>query len=225
MLAQMTSAGRLEYHICDADFAGGFGCRHFLCVFFAAYFPAYCKKLKRKRKYNMEKTEYEKGYEAGYHDGAKDCQKLYSKILDYICSMFQEKKEDKEKECKGQIDGCKEKQKMIEKIISGRPDRPMILNKPIDGSLKVGDIVFTKSHVVLDVGFVKSTFPLRIYSRSTKYDFGGVPGEVELTFGRVNYYKLYYSGVNMSLDKWKEISLDASAEEVCKKIGISYRRE
>ena len=26
------SAGRLEYHICDADFAGGFGCRHFLCV-------------------------------------------------------------------------------------------------------------------------------------------------------------------------------------------------
>ena len=125
----------------------------------------------------------------------------------------------------GQIDGCKEKQKMIEKIISGRPDRPMILNKPIDGSLKVGDIVFTKSHVVLDVGFVKSTFPLRIYSRSTKYDFGGVPGEVELTFGRVNYYKLYYSGVNMSLDKWKEISLDASAEEVCKKIGISYRRE
>ena len=165
----------------------------------------------------MKKTEYKKGYEAGYHNGAKDCQKLYSKILDYICSMFQEKKEDKEKECKGQIDGCKEKQKMIEKIISGRPVRPMILNKPIDGSLKVGDIVFTKSHVVLDVGFVKSTFPLRIYSRSTKYDFGGVPGEVELTFGRANYYKLYYSGVNMSLDKWKEISLDASAEEVCKK--------
>ena len=32
ILAQMTSAGRLEYHICDADFAGGFGCRHFLCV-------------------------------------------------------------------------------------------------------------------------------------------------------------------------------------------------
>ena len=101
----------------------------------------------------MEKTEYEKGYEAGYHNGAKDCQKLYSKILDYICSM------------------------------------------------------------------------LRIYSRSTKYDFGGVPGEVELAFGRANHYKLYYSGVNMSLDKWKEISLNASAEEVCKKIGISYRRE
>ena len=31
ILAQMTSAGRLEYHICDADFAGGFGCRHFFC--------------------------------------------------------------------------------------------------------------------------------------------------------------------------------------------------
>ena len=171
----------------------------------------------------MEKTEYEKGYEAGYHDGAKDCQKLYGKILDYVCSMFQE--QEKKKEYKERMDRCKEKQTMIEKIRSGRPDRPMILNKPIDGSLKVGDIVFTKSHVVLDVGFVKSTFPLRIYSRSTKYDFGGVPGEVELTFGRVNYYKLYYSGVNMSLDKWKEISLDASAEEVCKKIGISYRRE
>lgn len=171
----------------------------------------------------MEKTEYEKGYEDGYHDGAKDCQKLYGKILDYVCSMFQE--QEKKKECKERMDRCKERRKTIEKIMSGRPVCPMILNKPIDGSLKVGDIVFTKSHVVLDVGFVKSTFPLRIYSRSTKYDFGGVPGEVELTFGRVNYYKLYYSGVNMSLDKWKEISLDASAEEVCKKIGISYRRE
>ena len=38
MLAQMTSAGRLEYHICDADFAGGFGCRHFLCVFLLLIF-------------------------------------------------------------------------------------------------------------------------------------------------------------------------------------------
>lgn len=170
----------------------------------------------------MSKTEYEKGYEAGYHDGAKDCQKLYSKILDYICSMFQEKeKEDKEKECKGQIGGYKEKQKMIEKIISGRPVRPMILNKPIDGNLKVGDIVFTKSHVILDIGFVISTFPLRIYSRSTKYDFCGVPGE----FGLTRRCDWYYSGVNMSLDKWRKISLDASAEEVCKKIGISYRRE
>lgn len=29
-------AGRLEFHICDTDFAGGFGCRHFfvtdICV-------------------------------------------------------------------------------------------------------------------------------------------------------------------------------------------------
>lgn len=44
----------------------------------------------------MEKTEYEKGYEAGYHDGAKDCQKLYGKILDYVCSMFQEQEKKKE---------------------------------------------------------------------------------------------------------------------------------
>ena len=170
----------------------------------------------------MEKTEYEKGYEAGYRDGAKDCQKLYSKILDYVCNMFQEKeKEDREKEYKERIDRCKERRKIIEKIISGRPVRTMILNKPIDGSLKVGDIVFTKSHVVLDIGFVKSTSPLRIYSRSTKYDFCGVPGE----FGLTKHCNWYYSGVNISLDKWKEISLDASAEEVCKKIGISYRRE
>ncbi len=38
ILAQMTFAGRLEYHICDADFAGGFGCRHFLCVFCYLFF-------------------------------------------------------------------------------------------------------------------------------------------------------------------------------------------
>ena len=35
----------------------------------------------------MKKTEYKKGYEAGYHNGAKDCQKLYSKILDYIWKL------------------------------------------------------------------------------------------------------------------------------------------
>lgn len=167
----------------------------------------------------MPKTEYEKGYEDGYRDGAKDCQKLYSKILDYVCSMFQ--KQEKEKEYKERMDRCKERRKMIEKTMS---DMPTILNRhnrPIDGSLKVGDIVFTKSHVVLDIGFVGSTFPLKIYSRSTKYDFSGVPGE----FGLTKHCNWYYSGVNMSLNKWKEISLDASAEEVCKKIGISYRRE
>lgn len=170
----------------------------------------------------MEKTEYEKGYEDGYRDGAKDCQKLYSKILDYVCSMFQEKKkEEREEEYKKRMDKCKERRKIIEKAINGGQDRPMILNRSIDGKLKVGDIVFTKSHVVLDIGFVKSTSPLRIYSRITKYDFCGVPGE----FGGIKYCNWYYSGVNMSLNEWKEISLDASAEEVCKKIGISYRRE
>mgnify|MGYP004715383763 CR=1 FL=1 len=159
----------------------------------------------------MPKTEYEKGYEDGFSDGFSLCQKIYSNAIDLLCKAFQ-KKEQKER-------------KLISEKPQRRSERRDFRDIPIDGNLQVGDVVFTKSHVVLDVGFVKSTFPLRIYSRSTKYDFGGVPGEVELTFGRVNYYKLYYSGVNMSLDKWKEISLDASAEEVCKKIGISYRRE
>lgn len=81
----------------------------------------------------MEKTEYEKGYEAGYHDGAKDCQKLYGKILDYVCSMFQE--QEKKKEYKERMDRCKERRKTIEKIMSGRPDRPMILNKPTKSTL------------------------------------------------------------------------------------------
>ena len=31
MPARTMSAGRLGFHICDADFAGGFGCRHFFC--------------------------------------------------------------------------------------------------------------------------------------------------------------------------------------------------
>ena len=166
----------------------------------------------------MEKTEYEKGYEAGYHDGAKDCQKLYNKILDYLYSMFQEKKESREKGYKERIDRCKERRKMIEKALSGRP---AIRNRPIDGRLKVGDIVFTKSHVVLDIGFVKSTSPLKIYGRSTKYDFPGNPSE----FGGVEHCNWYYSGVNVSLHEWKRISSNAGAEEVCKKLGISYRRQ
>lgn len=85
----------------------------------------------------MEKTEYEKGYEAGYHNGAKDCQKLYSKILDYICSMFQE--QEKKKEYKERMDRCKERRKMIERTMSGRQ---VIRNRPIDANLKIGDVVF-----------------------------------------------------------------------------------
>ena len=59
----------------------------------------------------MKKTEYKKGYEAGYHNGAKDCQKLYSKILDYICSMFQKKKRTKKKNAKGRLTDVKKNKK------------------------------------------------------------------------------------------------------------------
>lgn len=45
--------------------------------------------------------------------------KLYGKILDYVCSMFQE--QEKKKEYKERMDRCKERRKMIEKIMSGRP--------------------------------------------------------------------------------------------------------
>lgn len=161
----------------------------------------------------MKKTEYEKGYEAGYHDGTKDCQKLYGKILDYVCSMFQEKK----KEDRERIDRYKKRRKMIEKALyQARYGMDTIV---INKKLKVGDVVILKSHLVLDVCLVKSTSPLQIYSRSTKYDFYEKPRE----FKGIEHYNLYYSGINMSFTEWKRVSLDANAEEVCKKLGISYQ--
>lgn len=38
MLAQMTSAGRLEYHICDADFAGALAAGIFYAFFLLLIF-------------------------------------------------------------------------------------------------------------------------------------------------------------------------------------------
>ena len=152
----------------------------------------------------MKKTEYEKGYEAGYHDGAKDCQKLYSKILDYVCSMFQEKE--------------KEYKERIEKTMSGRQ---VIRNRPIDVNLKIGDVVFFKYNGVMTIGIIKNTLPLKIYLRNATHNPYGVSTEIS----GVRSCNCYYSGVNISLDEWKKVSLDASVKKVCKRLGISYRRE
>lgn len=164
----------------------------------------------------MEKTEYEKGYEAGYHDGAKDCQKLYGKILDYVCSMFQE--QEKKKEYKKRMDRCKERRKMIEKTMSGRQ---VIRNRPIDANLKIGDVVFFKYNGVMTIGIIKNTLPLKISLRNATHNPYGVPTEIN----GVHYCNCYYSGVNISLDEWKKVSLDASVKKVCKRLGISYRWE
>ena len=165
-------------------------------------------------KYNMKKIEYEKGYEDGYRDGAKDCQKLYSKILDYVCSMFQEK----EKEYKERMDRCKERRKTIERTMSGRQ---VIRNMPIDTNLKIGDVVFFKYNGVMTIGIIKNTLPLKISLRNATHNPYGVPTEIS----GVHYCNCYYSGVNISLDEWKKVSLDASVKKVCKRLGISYRRE
>lgn len=119
MLAQMTSAGRLEYHICDADFAGGFGCRHFLCVSLLLIFRHTVRTKKEIGKIIWKKQNTKKDTKTDITTEAKDCQKLYGKILDYVCSMFQE--QEKKKECKERMDRCKERRKTIEKIMSGRP--------------------------------------------------------------------------------------------------------
>lgn len=169
----------------------------------------------------MPKTEYEKGYEDGFNDGTKICQSLYSKILDCLFAALQ-RKEDKKKI-------CTKRRKEIEKSIrfqkTGREhiiiNTGRIANRPVDNNIKVGDVVFTKSHVVLDIGLVKSVNPLRIYSRRTSFDLCGEPSE----FGGVEYCQWYNSGVNISMRKWTIVSLDVGAEDVCKRLGISYFRK
>ena len=165
----------------------------------------------------MPKTEYEKGYEDGFNDGTEICQSLYSKILDCLFAAFQ-RREDKKKNC------AKKYRETEEAMILKKPviiNTGRVVNRPVDNTVKVGDVVFTKSHVVLDIGLVKSVNPLRIYSRRTSFDLCGEPSE----FGGVEYCRWYNSGVNISMRKWTIVSLDVGAEDVCKRLGISYFRK
>ena len=157
----------------------------------------------------MEKTEYEKGYEDGYRDGAKDCQKLYGKILDYVCSMFQEQEKKKEQK----------ERKLISEKPKRRSERRGFRDIPIDGSMQVGDIIYTKANAVLDIGMVKSVRPLEVYSRCTRYDYG-----YPSLYGAPELCRWYNSGVNVSFVRWKELSYDAGTDDVCRAIGIPYLR-
>lgn len=153
----------------------------------------------------MPKTEYEKGYEDGFTDGFSFCQKIYSSVIDIICKALQ-KKEKKER-----------------KIISEQPKRRSkrggFRDIPIDGSLQIGDIVYTKANTVLDIGMVKSVNPLEVYSRCTRYDYG-----YPSFYGAPEICRWYNSGVNVSLIRWREISYDAGTDDVCRAIGIPYLR-
>lgn len=96
-------------------------------------------------------------------------------------------------------------------------------NKWIDLSLanscpQVGDVIYTKSSVILDIGIIKSLNPFQVYSRSTKYDRLGIPSE----YGGVLYCTWYNSKINLSLSEWIKISKDVGAETVCKRLSIPY---
>lgn len=153
-------------------------------------------------------------YERGYKDGAKDCQALYGRILDRICMTLDEK-------------GEKEQAKKARKIFAGEEKRaclfrdrreaaPSLLNR---NAAKIGEVVFTKSDVtVLDIGIIKRINPLEIYARSTSLDRFGIPCQ----YGGVEYCRWYGTGIVVSLDMWRNITKDASAEEVCKRMNIPY---
>lgn len=153
-------------------------------------------------------------YERGYKDGTKDCHALYGMILDRICVALDEK-------------GEKEQAKEARKIFAGEEKRaclfrdrreaaPSLLNR---NAAKIGEVVFTKSDVtVLDIGIIKRINPLEIYARSTSLDRFGIPCQ----YGGVEYCRWYGTGIVVSLDMWRNITKDASAEEVCKRMNIPY---
>lgn len=153
-------------------------------------------------------------YERGYKDGARDCQALYGRILDRICVALDEK-------------GEKEQAKEARKIFAGEEERaclfrdrretaPSLLNR---NTAKIGEVVFTKSNVaVLDIGIIKRLNPLEIYTRSTSLDRFGIPCQ----YGGVEYCRWYGTGIVISLDMWRNITKDASAEDVCKRLNIRY---
>lgn len=150
-------------------------------------------------------SEYKKGYEDGFADGFNFCQKIYSSVIDIICKALQ-KKEKKER-------------KLISEQSKRRSKRGGFRDIPIDGSLQVGDIVYTKANAVLDIGMVKSVNPLEVYSRCTRYDYS-----YPSLYGAPELCHWYNSGVNVSFVRWKEISYDAGTDDVCRAIGIPYLR-
>ena len=150
-------------------------------------------------------SEYKKGYEDGFADGFSFCRKIYSSVIDILCKAFQKKE--------------KEERKVISEQPKKRSKRGGFRDIPIDGNLKVGDIVYTKANAVLDIGIVKSVSPLEVYSRCTRYD-SGYPS----LYGAPELCHWYNSGVNVSFVRWRKISYDAGTDDVCRAIGIPYLR-
>lgn len=147
-------------------------------------------------------------YERGYKDGTKDCHALYGRILDRICMALDEK-------------GEKEQAKKARKIFAGEEKRACLFRDRREAAptIKIGEVVFTKSDVtVLDIGIIKRINPLEIYARSTSLDRFGIPCQ----YGGVEYCRWYGTGIVVSLDMWRNITKDASAEEVCKRMNIPY---
>lgn len=150
-------------------------------------------------------SEYKKGYENGFADGFSFCQTIYSSVIDLLCKALQKKE--------------KEERKIISEQPKRRSKRGGFRDIPIDGNLKVGDIVYTKANAVLDIGMVKSVSPLEVYSRCTRYDYG-----YPSLYGAPELCRWYNSGANVSFTRWKEISYDAGTDDVCRAIGIPYLR-
>ena len=153
-------------------------------------------------------------YERGYKDGTKDCHALYGRILDRICMALDEKGEKEQAKEARKIFAGEEKKDCL--FRERREAAPSLLNRT---TAKIGEVVFTKSNVaVLDIGIIKRLNPLEIYARSTNLDRFGIPCQ----YGGVEYCRWYGTGIVVSLDMWRNITKDASAEEVCKRMNIPY---
>lgn len=108
---------------------------------------------------------------------------------------------------------------------------------------RIGEIVVSRTdRVVLSIGMVDAVFEDESFSvLSTWYtmpvDIGkpckigskweqARPGMYEAYaphFGGDNAGIWYHTGKHVSAQEWKELSMDASTEDICKKIGIPYK--
>lgn len=90
--------------------------------------------------------------------------------------------------------------------------------------IHIGEVVYTKSNVcVLDIGLVERLNPLRVYSRSNRYNRDG---NYKTYYGYPEGCNWYGTGIYKTYDEWEDLTIDEKGskgtEEICNILGIPY---
>lgn len=86
-------------------------------------------------------------------------------------------------------------------------------------NINIGSVIYTATDVcIMDIGLVTSIEPLKVRSRSTKYDEDG-----GIYYGGPDACNWINSNIIMSEHDWDELTYEKTTEQICDILGLNYQ--